>query len=270
VPVTVAGKELNFRLELSDAYSGITSDYAKKFALAESGMPREVKISLEDVPVIHRVAVPVFQMDRLVGRDLKLLEITNFSGADGKLGLDILSAQDVELDLAHDKLKLFSRYHCSGKVIYWSPPGGTVAVIPLTIERTGQVMMKMSVDGKLLTVGITTSSRSTMGMNDAHRLFGIDEHSPGIKKVESGSKAEPAYRYPFHEIEAQGLKIENPDIVIEGKASDPECDPHEHFDAHGRYVRCYGGADLFLGPSILRRFHLFFAFGEEVLYATAE
>jgi len=75
------------------------------------------------------------------------------SGADGRLGLDVLSRQDVELDLTRSKLNLFSRDHCSGKVIYWSPPGGAVAAIPLTIQKTGHIMTNMSIDGQLLTVG---------------------------------------------------------------------------------------------------------------------
>jgi hypothetical protein len=33
--------------------------------------------------------------------------------------------------------------------------------------------------------------------------------------------------------------------------------------------RCIRGADLYLGLSVLRRLHLFFAFGEKMLYATA-
>ncbi|HEX3429335.1 MAG TPA: hypothetical protein VHT03_00500 [Rhizomicrobium sp.] len=109
-----------------------------------------------------------------------------------------------------------------------------------------------------------------MGMNVAHRLFGIDEHSAGLEKAEAGPKGLPIYRYSFHEMEVQGLKIQNPDFIIEGEASDPECNSHLYYDTQsGRYVRCFGGMDLFLGPSILRKLHLFFAFGEEMLYATA-
>jgi len=37
----------------------------------------------------------------------------------------------------------------------------------------------------------------------------------------------------------------------------------------GEQTHCYGGADLRLGLSVLRKLHLYFAFGERVLYATA-
>ena len=106
-----------------------------------------------------------------------------------------------------------------------------------------------------------------MGMNVAHRLFGIDGHSPGIQMIEKDSKGLPVYHYPFHEIEVQGLKIQNPDIAIEGDISDPECNPRR--TDNREYVVCYGGFDLYLGLSVLKKLHLFFAFGEEVLYATA-
>jgi hypothetical protein len=103
-------------------------------------------------------------------------------------------------------------------------------------------------------------------MNAAHRLFGIDEHSLAAAQVpEKDQDGGSLFRYPFHELDIEGLRIKNPDIVIEGKASDPECNPHLHA-VGGTYVQCYGGSDLQLGFSVL--LHLFFAFSEGMLYAT--
>lgn len=129
----------------------------------------------------------------------------------------------------------------------------------------------MSVDGKPVSVAIVTANHSVIDMPAAYRIFGIDEHAPGLRPMEPDGQGRPQYRYPFHEIEVQGLKIENPNIVIEGKRSDPDCDVHKESLPRGEqsYFVCYGGADLFLGVSVLQRLHLFFAFGEKMLYATA-
>ena len=269
-PVTVADRKSRLTIQLADAYSGITANVSKELSLRESPTSSRMTSTVNGQSITTLVTVPMLQLDRLVARDVKVFKIPSLSDSDGILGLDLLSTGDLELDLAHDKLNLFSRDHCRGKVIYWSPPGGTVAVIPLTTQKTGNVLTNMSVDGKTMNVGLTTTGRSTMGMNDAHRLFGIDEHSSGIKRVGTDSEGLPTYRYPFHEIDVQGLKIGNPDIILEGRIADPGCDPYTHFDTQSRdYMNCYGDADLFLGPSILRRLHLFFAFSEKTLYATA-
>lgn len=270
VSVTIAGKSLQFEFALEDAYSAIDKKTANKLSLAETPMPSLVTPKVHDQPITARVAIPAFQVDNLLARDIKLFEVPVLREADGILGLDIIGSEDLELDVAHGKANLFSRNHCTGRVIYWSPPGDAVAVVPVTLQKTHNILVDMSLDGKDVTVGVMTAGISSMGMNVAHRLFGIDANTPGLRKIGSDANGQPIYRYPFRSIEVQGLKILNPEIEIQGAVSDPECDAHEHADPTwgGRY-RCYGGADLFLGLSVLKSLHLFFAFGEKMLYATA-
>jgi hypothetical protein len=129
----------------------------------------------------------------------------------------------------------------------------------------------MQLDNKPVVVGITTDGPTIMGMKAAHSLFGLDELAPQLAP-QSGVRApegELMYRYPFQNLEMDRLKVANPAILIAGEKPEPTCDAHLHVASNGDSYRCYGGGDIFLGQSTLRKLHLYFAFGEKMLYATA-
>ncbi len=274
VPVTIAGSPRKLELQLEAAYSAISNTTATELSLKRRPMPERVTPVIKGQNIVELAYVPSFQLGRLGADDTKLFVIPVWNpSSDGILGLDYLHGQDVELDLSHGKLNLFSRDHCRGKVIYWNPPGA-VAAMPLSLQKTGNILIDMALDGKHVVAGITTASQTRMGMNAARRLFGLNEHSPQLelqKNVDS-SNSEPAYRYPFRTLELEGLKVENPAVVILGEKQEPECNGREQWSRNEKEERqsviCYGGADLFLGLSVLRRLHLYFAFEERMLYAT--
>ena len=68
--------------------------------------------------------------------------------------LDALEAVDVELDLSHDKLNLFSRDHCAGEVVYWD---ASYSALPLVLQATGNIILKMILDSHPVEVGIATT-----------------------------------------------------------------------------------------------------------------
>jgi len=163
VPVTIAGKELKFILQLAVANSGITAGAAAELALSRRTMPIWLKPSVDGKAITTLIAVPTIQIDRLTARDFKLLEISSLSAANGILGLDILSAKDLDLDLAHSKANIFSRDHCTGRVVYWSQPGEAIAEIPMEIGDAAAIHAQMTLDGQVLDVGIGTSGGPSWG-----------------------------------------------------------------------------------------------------------
>jgi hypothetical protein len=86
------------------------------------------------------------------------------------------------------------------------------------------------------------------------------------------SGAAVLYRYPFKQLTIEGVIIEHPVIDLDPKASDcrPRSDPSPYVMPLGkRTASCYGASDLELGLKELRQLHLYFAFKEKMLYATA-
>jgi hypothetical protein len=93
----------------------------------------------------------------------------------------------------------------------------------------------------------------------AERIFGLTLDSPSIKPAGMGFSGQPMYEYHFKVLAAGGVTISDPAIGIYRSS----CDGKTH-DGH----ICYG-ADLSLGLEELRKFHLYFANKERVLYITA-
>ena len=114
-------------------------------------------------------------------------------------------------------------------------------------------------------------------MNTMRRVFGIDETSPGLTLAETQPNGRKIYRYASKSLTADALTILNPAIYVYDEPPGPQCDKGhivypEHTPMHstyqGSYVRCFGGADIFLGMSVLSKLHLYFANKEKIMYLT--
>lgn len=170
-------------------------------------------------------------------------------GVVGEIGLDKIERYDVELDLAHDKFKMFSQDHCKGQVIYWTD---TAVSVPFVIQdRDRQFTVPMKLDDVPVNVLIDTAApNSWMTAATAHRLF---------------SSLPPA----FKSLSIGGLAISNPDIAILQGGDERPCQGETHDDDTRHEYRCYGNGDLHLGLKQLRQLRLFIAFSEKTLYITA-
>jgi hypothetical protein len=204
------------------------------------------------------------QIGKAKGENVEILVAPDREGSDpriaGVLGLDVLSADDVELDLAHNKLRLFSPDHCPHGVVYWST-SLAVAEIPLSFQPTGALQIDVMLDGKNLHAALKPDAPSYMDMHVAHDVFGLYSDSPGMTQV-SVSSSDPevtAYRYKFKSLTLSGMSVTDPNILVVGSPG-AMCEARAH---------CFGNADLWIGASILKKLHLYFSFKEKILYATA-
>jgi predicted aspartyl protease len=174
--------------------------------------------------------------------------------SDGLLGPDVMSNYDVEIDYAHAKFSLFSQDHCPGEVVYWTKDA--YAQIPMHVDASWHITMNVTLDGKTLNAAIDTGAeRSTMSLDVAKELFGIDDKNPAMTKRDNvsvnGTAPTTIYRYPFGSLMLEGIAVRHPDIDIMPGA------------ALGK-----GYPQLIVGASILRQLHLYIAYKEQVLYAT--
>ncbi len=56
----------------------------------------------------------------------------------GILGSEMLRNVDVDFDFSANKVNLFSPDHCAGNVVYWQTPTVPVAIVPFTLNASGQ------------------------------------------------------------------------------------------------------------------------------------
>jgi hypothetical protein len=185
----------------------------------------------------------------------------------GELGLDKLEGYDIELDLAHDKLNLFDKNHCPGRVVYWT---NSAAAIPIEVQPDGQINVPMELDGKPVNVLFDTLKPSAeMTFATAHRLFGV--HRTDLRPSSEDEAGD--YRGGFRALSVGGLAFSNPDIAIQDFGErEAICDGKFHYQHKEHFAdvpyRCYGGGDMRIGLKQLRALRIFIAFGEKMLYVT--
>lgn len=157
----------------------------------------------------------------------------------GTIAPDILANFDVEFDFAHKKINLFSQDHCPGVVVYWTKDW---AEIPFTSPDKMSITLPMTLDGKAVKADLDTgSSHSFMNASVAKDMFGVEAAGTG------------SFHHTFMSLSTDGVAIAHPEFTILAD---------ERSSAIGHYGR------MLLGMTELRRFRLYVAYKEQVLYVT--
>ena len=169
----------------------------------------------------------------------------------GSLAMDLLWPYDVELDLAHKKLVLYSANTCGGRAVSWADHYGRM---PMNFTAIGNIYFTAEIDGQKLETSIATSSEgSAMSLDVARRLLSSSvsaEPLTRVIKLASGDLVIP---------EAIQL-ISAPESCVLSTSGNP--------DGALGYSGCYGRYPLVLGRNALRKLHLYFASKEKLIYFT--
>jgi regulator of sirC expression with transglutaminase-like and TPR domain/predicted aspartyl protease len=180
----------------------------------------------------------------------------------GNAAANLLSWADLEIDLANDRINLFSHDHCPGKVLYW--PHSDDFEVPMHVGREKLLTIPVELDGHRLTALLDTGATISVLHDDvALSVFGIDADSPGSESLGSGVTLDGArmtlFRHRFGSLSIGSVRFRNPWLTIGTDKGAP----------HGA-GRAEGGStsDLVIGMHQLRNLHLFLAYGEGMLYGT--
>ena len=183
----------------------------------------------------------------------------------GRLGMDLLSGVDVELDLGHDKVNLFSAEHCPGVVVYWADQA---AVIPMRRGDLKDLYFVMELDGKKLQTKVSTAGPlSALSTRVTRSLYGWDEDSPGVQALtEDGTTR----HYRNMTLTAGGLQVLNTQVMLVKDTSACMKQAHLRNDADGAtgFEGCGNVYPLHLGLNVLKKLRLYLATKEQKLYIT--
>jgi Aspartyl protease len=275
VPVSLHGSRAWMQLNTGAPVTVIYESAAKAFGLPIKAAARNIPSVAFGALRLNRLAV----VDSLQLGTVRLREGTDFllvpesgpphrHGGDpilGLLAMDVFAHVDVELDLAHRALNLFSQDYCPRSAVYWSD---TAAAVPMYRGVYGALYFPMELDGKVIEAGISTTTRDTFLHTDvSEQVFHFDEHSPG-NEAENHSGEQQVY-YRAMKLTASGLKITNARIRLIAPRTDCKVKSFWYLhDAIG-YDRCIDVYPLDIGISVLEKLHLYFATGKHVLYFTA-
>jgi hypothetical protein len=171
-------------------------------------------------------------------------------------------------------------------VIYWK--ADAVAVVPITLQiptgdegptgfrsysyRGSHINVPVSINGKDFKAALnTTSAVSSMSIDTAKFRFGVTIDSPGAVPLDSpdGNPAHRPFRYTFATMTFDTVTVTNPKFIIYPDLTGAR-DPNNSIrtDTRTRRVDDNIGGGISVGMDVLRKLHLYVAYGENKLYIT--
>lgn len=279
VPVSINGTQHLFRVDTSAIFTTLTDGAAQKLGLKRyqadgmemydvGGMMHIAYVDSDSFKVGNNEAKHFHLMVSPVQQDMP-------AEVEGRLGPDMLSLFDVELDFTAKKVNLFSQDHCPGKVVYWTRGG--YAEIPFhqtdgPIKVAVHIQFTMTLDSHDLLTDFSTESDATwLRHKAAWQFLGIDEHSPGVERSRTDSEVGQIYRKRFEALHLGGVTVQNPMVEI----------VPDQFDNSFRMVHSEKSRDdpiygkqlrpesLSLGMNVISKLHTYIAYKERKIYVTA-
>ncbi|HVJ53304.1 MAG TPA: retropepsin-like aspartic protease [Aliidongia sp.] len=183
----------------------------------------------------------------------------------GMIGMDLLRDYDIEFDMAGHFVNLFSPDHCAGNVVYWAKE---YLSTPIEVNRDGQVLLDVKLDGKTVRALLDTgSSETTLDQAVASWRFDVTPETEGVTKVGDTRAADgsvlTSYEYQFKSLEIVGITFHDPALRLVPTRR-PSAD--RGFSLRERVAD--DGPDIILGMSQLRRLRIYLALREGMLYVT--
>ncbi len=244
VPAGIEGRQLLMRFSPSTNISLLDPDVVTALSLHRSSL-RGGWLWAYGVNVKFRVATDM-TLGASAGRSFfgaPLEKVSKDPRSAGTLGWDILRMLDMELDLAHGKINLFSQDHCPGKVVYWTQTAPTAAV-PI-LAGNWAMIVPMMLDGEKVSVQIDPSYRRAWADPVmVERRFG---------QRSAGAAGTPLQPYAFKSLGVDGIAVANPQLY-----------PYTASES-GRDAR----ADVYLGMQQLKQLRIYVAVKEKMIYITA-
>jgi predicted aspartyl protease len=257
IPATVNGQDVKLVVDTGDIFSGIGAQNSDALHLKRQ-LAGQMFFFLGNVPAYQYVEADSFKLGPMSASGMRLMVIPNQMlrpSADGLLGPNIMKSYDVEFDFAHAKFNIFQQHPCPNKVVYWTKGG--YAQVPMHVDDSWHISVPVTLNGKSMTAVIDSGAdRSTMSLETAKDIFGIDEKNPGMKKVGTasinGTARTTMFRYPFDTLSFEGVTVQNPDIDIIPDETYGKSNPQ-----------------LLIGINVLRQLRVYIAYKEQMLYLTS-
>jgi hypothetical protein len=180
----------------------------------------------------------------------------------GGLGADFLSNFDIDFDLPHGKIALFSKDHCPGQVVYWTHD---YVAIPFKLDDNNHIWFPTQLDGHEFRTLFSISSRyTTLSSQEAKGVFDLDPAGAGLPPDGVSGKGTPGetpyYLHRFGAFDIGGVTFRNTELMIIP-------DPLHH--GMVRHMLDIVDTPLKLGLHNLAKLHVYVAYGEKMLYVSA-
>jgi predicted aspartyl protease len=270
IPVSINGIPKLFLLDTGGDISQISGEVAEELQLTQHEAAGMKMLDLYGHASNKYVRVEKFGVGRMTGEDINMMVSPNpnFGRGTRYVGIfapDLMGRYDTEIDFGTYKMNYFSTDHCPGHVVYWQH--NALAVLPFTFHKR-HIRFTVKVDGKELTAEMDTGAPNTvMHAETAKRLFDLAPDSPGNVPLNAQGMA-AAFGRIFSTLDFEGVAVKNPHVVIIPQLVGSK-DPNNGERTGNRAKRAddpEDQADMLIGMDILRKLHLYLAFGESRIF----
>jgi hypothetical protein len=221
----------------------------------------------------HYVRIKKLMLNGMTAEDQNFIVMGEASAEelpyDGIFGSDFLTAYDVELDIPHGKMNLFTHDHCKGQVVYWTQD---YVAVPFTLDASLHLIMTVTLDGQPVRAMLDTGAGpSILSAQTARRTFDFDPVAAGIEpdgEVMSGSGATLSYyKHRFADLDIGGVAFRNTELEIVADKLSRIIRDHQSVGALESEQN--QATSLTIGLHHLSRIRAYIAYGERKLYISA-
>jgi len=268
VPVTINGVPKNFLFDTGGYYTQVSLPVADELRLPI----QQGKIQMSDATgrvSREQASIREFVVGNMRSTDLDFPISPISLPIDGIFALDHWTAFDLDVDFGTDMLNIFSQDHCPGGGQYWTAPA--MAVIPITMEGF-HIYVPVTLDGHELRAAIDTGENlMALTTDDAKQLFSLDlgsEETPEVSGL-NGDASLKVYTHIFNSLALGDIAVNNPKIAIVPNVVSNNADFSPLVGNPAKTERePLDKPDLIIGMDVLRKLHIYFAFGENKMYVS--
>jgi predicted aspartyl protease len=261
VPVSINGAQKDLIFDTGSLYTTVSPRLVRDLHLPTAYGSKMTDLSGR---VSYQVAtIKEFIAGKMRGTSL-LFQIDPNNSEDGAFALDRWQGVDLDVDYGTDTLNMFSQNHCPGAVQYWSAPA--VAIIPISMDGN-HVIVPVMLDGHEEQAVIDTGAYNTiLDQPEAESAFHPtpgDKDTPDIGELNQVVSSR-AFSHVFKNLSFGDVAVNNPKITI------LQHSPGVHIPMTAwRDNSPLQKEKLLIGMDVLRKLHVYFAFGEKKMYISA-
>lgn len=275
VPTTVDGKRERFLVDTGGIFSILSGKVAAALDLHPESAGEHL-ISASGQVLDSFVHIDKFGIGPIVASDVNLMVEPKSGSADtdpigGTIAPDILKTFDLDFDFGRHTLTLYSPKHCKGKVVYWSLTYGSIPFL----DNGGHIVVPAELDGtRIYAIIDTGSSDSLLGEDMARRFFDFSKDNPNAIAIHGAPQdAIVRYRQHFKKLVIGPVTVTNPVLGVRSDKMEKSYDREAQNDVDPAATDLLYGVQMNLPPviigmDILRKLHLYVAYGERTLYVT--
>lgn len=279
VPVQINGTDQALTLATASPVTQINADLVKSLNLTTKRAPTTLYDAAGNASD-DEVTADRFGFGKMEGSKLNLFVQPGRGGRggggegggagrpSGLFSLDFMRRFDLDVDFGSDKLRFFDQDHCPGGVLYWKAEG-PVGVVPLSAED-GRVTVPVLLDGKQITGVIDTTARTSSLYNVvADRLLGIEPGGPKAP-ADKPSRDFNGQSYTYTAALTIGaLSLPGTPIMLKPEPANKGGGGAMEAANRSRGIQfALQHPEVVIGMDVLRKMHVYMAFGEKKLYVT--